>query len=322
MGHWTSVSTKICLIWRMSITPTKLTRALGTWKESQTSAWKELYTQSTVHLFYPKVQPFNTPSLSPFLEGKNIYIKEITHKILTQLLNSFWYHDSISLSLISDSISLVLDNTQALVSVKVSRVHSVPEQKKSVELVTINYTPAKARMPGQFHSTCLLMQNIKSFLNSTGEIYSWVVILIEEEENRLLLNGDTRHLGCENNSLPFLPYSWGQEKVLTAFQLSINLNIGRLGETLGLKYSLSISSMFPHATSLIRTSPVPSITLHYELWGDDSHCRMESMAIQNNIIFSWMSDEALLAVEQLPDWLFYHDQRRQVFLPWSKPERT
>lgn len=45
------------------------------------------------------------------------------------------------------------------------------------------------------------------------------------------------------------------------------------------------------------------------------------MAIQN-IIFSWMSNEALLAVEQLPDWLFYHDQRRQVFLPQSKPERT
>lgn len=83
-----------------------------------------MHSPQCIH-FIPKVQPFNTPSLSLY-----IFLNKITHKTLTQLLNSFCYRISVSLSLISDSISVVLDNTQALPSVKISRAHLVPDQKK------------------------------------------------------------------------------------------------------------------------------------------------------------------------------------------------
>lgn len=56
------------------------------------------------------------------------------------------------------------------------------------------------------------------------------------------------------------------------------------------------------------------------------------MVVQSSIALPWISNEALLAVEQLPDqakeaFLPFHfllvvRKDRKWFLPWSKPERT
>lgn len=67
--------------------------------------------------------------------------------------------------------------------------------KQTEELAPVSRVPVQARMQGQFHSTCLLMQNIKSFLNPPGEIHSWVVILRETEE--ITAKWRHRHLGWE-----------------------------------------------------------------------------------------------------------------------------
>lgn len=72
-----------------------------------------------------------------------------------------------------------------------------PKIKQTEELAPVSHVPVQASMVGQFQSTCLLVQNIKSFLNPSDKIHSWVVILIETEEKGLLLNGDTRHFGWE-----------------------------------------------------------------------------------------------------------------------------
>lgn len=56
------------------------------------------------------------------------------------------------------------------------------------------------------------------------------------------------------------------------------------------------------------------------------------MVVQSSIVFSWISNEALLAVEQLPDqakeaflpfhFLLMARKDKKWFLPWSKQERT
>lgn len=47
-----------------------------------------------------------------------------------------------------------------------------PKIKQTEELAPVSHVPVQASMVGQFQSTCLLVQNIKSFLNPSDKIHS------------------------------------------------------------------------------------------------------------------------------------------------------
>lgn len=91
--------------------------------------------QCTVHLFYPKVQPFDTPSLSPLLEGKKKKKKGSNPTTKLPQLSFLFFSNTMvqcyTLSFQTASHYSQIDKTKENAFVEVSGICLVPERKKS-----------------------------------------------------------------------------------------------------------------------------------------------------------------------------------------------